>query len=288
MNESIDSSNEVSIRADARGTGAPGYFWRELTESFRHPDFWALSSWLDIIVRARKSRLGIFWLMAPAVVYVFGLGTFFMSMRGLRAGASSGEYYAHVALGAMMFRTLMSTIIGSANVFVGSRAFIMDGHMRLTDYLLQALAKAFFDFCMYVPVVAFALWLAGDINPLGLLLAVPTLFLLYVNALWMAAVFAVIGARLPDFGQLLGNVSIFMFLLTPIIWYPEMMPPESIRGQLMRFNPFFHFVEMFRNPILGEPVEPGTYWYVGIMTVGGLTLATFLYRRYARYVPLWI
>ena len=87
---------------------------------------------------------------------------------------------------------------------------------------------------------------------------------------------------------MLSQTSIFLFLLTPIIWYPALMPADSLRGQLMRFNPFYHFVTLFRAPIMGEPVETLTYYYVGVMTVLGLALATIVYRRYARFVPLWI
>jgi len=280
-----EAAVEASIRAGARGGGAPGAFWREVMESFRHPEFWALSSWLDIIVRARKSRFGILWLLAPSVVYVFGLGTFF---RGMQSDANPGDFFVHVALGAMIFRTLMSSVIGSANVFHGSVSFIMDGHMRLTDYLLQSLAKSFFDMCMYLPVVAITLIFFGDISLPGLLVSLPVMVLVYINALWIAAIFALVGARFPDFGQLLNTVSIFLFLLTPIIWYPGMMPAGSIRAQLMRLNPFYHFVEIFRAPIMGQPVEVTSIWYVGVMTVAGLAVATLVYRRYARYVPLWI
>ena len=84
---------------------------------------------------------------------------------------------------------------------------------------------------------------------------------------------------------MLSNISIFLFLLTPIIWYPEMMPAGSNRGHLMRINPFYHLVEIFRAPIMGQPVETMSFWYVGIMTVVGLVVATFAYRRYARFVP---
>lgn len=288
MSETTDNAVESSIRVSTRGNSAPGNFWRELVESFRHPDFWAMSSWLDIIVRARKSRMGIAWLLAQSIVYVFGLGSFFASMRPEGATTTMGEHFAHLALGMMMFRTLMSTIVGSSNIFVGSQAFIMDGHVRLTDYLLQALAKAFFDMCMYLPVVAVTLWMAGGVAPLGLLTAVPVLILIYFNCLWIAALFGVIGARLPDLGQLMATVSMFAFILTPIIWYPEMMPEGSIRGTVMRLNPLYHFVEVFRAPILGDAIAPSSLWYVAIMTASGLALSTLVYRRYARYVPLWI
>jgi ABC-type polysaccharide/polyol phosphate export permease len=39
---------------------------------------------------------------------------------------------------------------------------------------------------------------------------------------------------------------------------------------------------------MGEPIDPASLWYVGILTVVGLLVATFAYRRYARFVPLWI
>lgn len=284
------SSGDVEPLAlvSARGTNAPGHFWRELLESFRHPDFWAMSSWLDIVVRARRSRMGIVWLLAPSVIYVFGMGTFFAAMRPAGSDTTMGEHFAHVALGMMVFRVLISTITGSASIFVGNQAFIMDGHVRLTDYLLKTLAKALFDMCMYLPAVAVALWLAGGVAPLGLLTMLPALALIYINCLWIAALFGVIGARLPDLGQLMATVSIFAFILTPIIWYPEMMPEGSFRGALMRFNPLYHFVEVFRAPILGNTVDPSSLWYVGITTVLGLVVSALVYRRYARYVPLWI
>lgn len=275
---------EISIRAGARGHDAPGALWRELRGSFRSPEFWALSSWLDILVRARRSRLGLLWLLVPSLVYVFGVGSFFHSMRG----GDLGEFYAHVALGAAIFRTLMSSIISSANVFHSNRSFIMDGHMRLADYVLEALAKSFFDLCMYLPVLVAALAMFGHPSFLGLLYSVPTLVLLYVNGLWIATVFGLAGARFPDFGQLLSTISTFLFLLTPIIWSADQVPAGSIRAKLMLLNPFYHFIELFRAPIMGLVIDPLSLWYVGVMTVVGLLVATALYRRYARFVPLWI
>lgn len=278
-----DKSSFAIIASDPARSG----FWRELRQSLRNPEFWALSSWFDILVRARRSRFGILWLMMPAVVYVFGLGSLFSAM----LQHPLPVYAAHVALGAMVFRVLMSTLTGSANVFVASHAFIMDGRIRLTDYLLQSLARSFFDFCMYIPVAVVALVMYARVvglQPMGLLLAPLVLLVVYVNGLWISVVFGLLGARFNDFGQLIINISIFMFLLTPIIWYPDMMPPESIRGMLMRFNPFYHFVQLFRAPVLGQALEPLTFWFVGVMTVVGAVVATYAYQRYARYVPLWI
>ncbi|MGJ4728003.1 ABC transporter permease [Luteimonas sp. SDU101] len=258
--------------------------WRDLAESFRNPGFWALSSWLDILVRSRKSYLGPLWLLAPGIVYVFGIGAFFASM----FGRSIPEFAVHVSLGIVVFRTMTSALVGSAGVFTANQSFILDGHVRLTDFVLQSLARSAFDMLMTVPVVVAALLLYGQANLAGLLLAVPVLLLIYLNAFWISVAFALVGARFVDFGQALATVSMFLFLLTPIIWYPESVPEGSIRAKLMLFNPLYHFVEVFRGPIVGSAVQPVSLWVVGVSTAGGLLLATLLYRRYARFVPLWI
>jgi ABC-2 type transport system permease protein len=258
--------------------------WHDLAESLRNPGFWALSSWLDILVRSRKSYLGPFWLLAPGVAYVFGIGSFFASM----FNRSIPEFAVHVSLGIVVFRTLMSALVGSAGVFSSSQSFILDGHMRLTDFVMQSLARSAFDMLMTLPVVAAALLLHGQADFAGLLLALPVMLLIYLNAFWISVAFALVGARFVDLGQALATVSTFMFLLTPIIWYPESVPQGSIRATLMLFNPLYHFVEVFRSPIVGTVVQPVSVWVVGVSTAGGLLLATLLYRRYARFVPLWI
>jgi ABC-2 type transport system permease protein len=255
-----------------------------MVDSLRNPEFWALSSWLDIVVRYRQSRLGIFWLVAPAIVYIWGLGGLFAGMMGV----SVASFAAHVALGYVVFRVISSAIIDSTTAFASGSPFILDGHERLTDFVLRVLAKALFYFAMSLPVVAVALMVHPAIHWAGLAYALASFPLVIANALWIGVLFALIGARFPDLSQFIGNVFMFAFLLTPIVWRADSMPADSVRGMLMRFNPLFHMVELVRAPILGEPLGTSTFWYLGGMTMLGWGAAFFAYRRYARFVPIWI
>jgi ABC-type polysaccharide/polyol phosphate export permease len=56
----------------------------------------------------------------------------------------------------------------------------------------------------------------------------------------------------------------------------------------MRFNPFFHMIEIVRAPILGQTVALSSLYYLGVMTTVGWAVAIVAYRRYARFVPIWI
>src|SRR3546814_4815506 len=97
---------------------------------------------------------------------------------------ASGRRHTRFSLVTGVQTFSLPILIGGSNVFHGSVSFIMDGHMRLTDYLLQSLAKSFFDMCMYLPVVAITLAFFGDVSLYGLLLSLPVMALIYVNALW--------------------------------------------------------------------------------------------------------
>lgn len=255
-----------------------------LGQSLRNPEFWALSSWLDIVAKARQSRLGVLWLLAPSNFYVWGLGSFFAGLQG----RSLAEFAAHIALGAMIFRLVSGIVVESTNVFLAHQAFIMDGHVRLTDFMLRTVAKMLFHFVMALPAIGVALWIYPELQTTGFLWLLLSLPLVLLNAFWMGLVLALLGARSPDVGQFTGNIFIFAFLLTPIIWYAEWAPADSVRGQFMRLNPFFHLVEVIRSPLLGQPLEVGSLYYLAGMTVLGCSLAAWLYRRYAHYVPLWI
>ncbi len=252
--------------------------------SLRNPEFWAMAGWLDVVVRYRQSRLGILWLIVPAAVYTFGLGAFFASM----FGAELERFAAHVALGWLVFRLVNTVIIEATGVFAASAAFIMDGQLRLTDFVLRVIGKSAFYLVAALPVAAIALMLYPEPQWWGVGLLVLTLPVVLLNLYWIAVVFALAGARFPDIGQIVTNLFIFAFLFTPIIWYAEFMPAESIRGKVMRFNPLFHLIEMVRAPILGHPLETSTLVYVAVMSLGGTLLATVVYRRYASSVPLWV
>jgi ABC-type polysaccharide/polyol phosphate export permease len=57
---------------------------------------------------------------------------------------------------------------------------------------------------------------------------------------------------------------------------------------LSRLNPAYHLIDLVRAPVLGK--MPETVSVVGaiVMLVVGWTVASFLYRRYARFVALWV
>jgi len=257
---------------------------KDFIQSLRDPAFWAYSTWLGIVTHYRRSRLGPLWMFAPSVLYIWGLGWFFSRMQG----RPLNEFAVHVAIGIVLFRLMSSVMTESTSILTANQAFILDGRVRITDFALRVLARGLFQVAVALPMVILALWLYPNLQPSGFAWMLLTVPLVLLNILWLSVLFSLIGARYPDIEQFISNVFLFMFLLTPIIWYANEVPADSVRGILMRLNPLFHFIEAIRAPLLGERIIPGSLSVLLGMAAMGWLLTMIAYRRYTRFVPLWV
>lgn len=256
--------------------------FKDLAESVRKPEFWAYSTWLDIVTRYRRLYLGMIWIFIPPVVYIFGLGYMYSAISG------RGEnFIAHLGIGWSLWRMATMTINESASVYSGHKAFILDGRTCLTDFLLRTISKSVFYFFFALVVVLVVLVGDPSVRWQDMLTIMATLPIVLLNLLWLSVVVSLLGTRYPDVREFISTMMLFGFFLTPILWSAQTLPAGSMRGMIARFNPAFHFVEFVRAPILGLPVESLSFWTVACMTVGGWIFAALLYRRYARFVPLW-
>lgn len=252
--------------------------------SIREPEFWAYSSWLDIATRYRRTSLGLVWLCLPTAMFVFVLGNVYAHLMGY----TTAEYLPYLAIGYLIWRFILQVVNDSISTFSHHKAFIMDGRTRLTDFILRSFAKAgfYWVFGMLVAVGVLAWSPATDlVNLFTLLLTFP---LLAINVAWIAVCLSLIGARFPDTHEFVGTALMVGFLITPILWPIDRFPPDSLRGVLVRMNPAFHLIDIVRAPILGKAPEMTSLIVVAGMAVVGWIIATLLYRRYARFVPLWV
>lgn len=255
-----------------------------LRDSTRFPEFWAYSSWLDIVTRYRRTRLGLVWIIVPTAVFVAAIGSVYSRIMG----HEPDFYIPYLAVGYVVWRFIVQCTNEAAGILRGHKAFIMDGRTRLTDYVLRSLAKGFFFFgCGLVVMIAAVAW-----SPETSIVRMLTLFLTFpvvvVNVAWWSTCIALVGARHADAGEMVNTALRFGMLLTPILWVGDRFPAGSWGWWAVQANPAYHLITVVRAPILDQPIAPLTWVIVGVMTAVGWGLTALLYRRYAPYVPLWI
>lgn len=259
--------------------------FRHLAASLRRPDHWIYASWLDVVSRYRRHRLGLVWLFVPTAVYIWGIGGF---LAGMQPGVHLQQFLAHVALGFTVFRLMVTVLTDATGIFAASQSYIYDGCLRLTDFILRSLARSSFHFLLTLPLVAVVVMGSPDATLDGLAPAVLALLADVAILLFLSVSLALVGARMPDLHELMGSAVMALFLLTPIVWDAHSAPAQTVQGALMRGNPLFHMLEAVRAPLLGQPVEPLTYAYLASLFAGAMLVAILSYQRYARRVPVWL
>ena len=88
--------------------------------------------------------------------------------------------------------------------------------------------------------------------PLGWtsLLAIPGIVLLFVNGFWVVMVLGYICARFRDVELFVRNLMQLAFFVTPVFWNYRQLATD--RKFIVDYNVLFYFIEIIRNPLLGE------------------------------------
>jgi ABC-type polysaccharide/polyol phosphate export permease len=256
----------------------------QLSESIRRPEFWAYSSWLDIVTRYRRTRLGVVWLLAPVAVFMLVTGPLYAKV----FNRDLASYMIHLGMGYAVWRLMVMVLNDSVGVFRSNKSFILDGNTRLTDYTLKSIAKSLFYFSFsMIGMLAILIW-SPAVSVLAIFTLCLTIPVVLLNLAWVGYSLSILGARLPDVGEVLHTVLMVGFLFTPIIWEGNRYPATSLGGIIVRLNPAFHILEIVREPLFGRMPPTSSIAYVALLTLCGWLLAIFLCRRYSRYVPIWI
>lgn len=239
---------------------------------------------LQFLIRYRRTALGPLWLMVGPTLFIGGLGLLLAEI----GGVPPPMFMPHLAAGFIIWSLIGAVVVGSATIFVRGHAQIMQGEQTLREIIAADIVTHVIAFAHQVPVLIGVLLIYRVPLSLNALMSLLGFAFIVANGIWVSQVFGVLGARYRDLAEVLSAVMSIAFLATPIVW----MPGEGVRGTVMGafllYNPFSHFIEVARGPLLGNPVAPLSWAVVIVITLLGFALARFMMSRYARYVPIWI
>ena len=261
----------------------------DLAASIRSPSRWLFSTWFLFLIRYRRTSIGPLWIVATPIMFIGFLGALFVGLSNL----STSVFIPHMTIGFICW-TLLGGFLGrSSSLYSRNKAMMMQGETRHTDVILLDISELVVHFLhQAILILAVCLFYKTIKGPYALF-SLLGLLVVILNGFWFTIVVSIIGARFNDVSQLMGSVTSILFLATPIIWMPTTEPGGVVgsRGNIlevyMNFNPFYHFLEIIRAPLMNNPVAPLTLIVIGTITVLGFALAAFVYSRYRHMVVLW-
>ena len=244
---------------------------------------WYLAQF-HFLIRYRRTALGPVWLLVGPCIFIAFLGQLYAHI----GAANPAIFIPHLAIGLVLWTLIAGFINQSATIYQRGRAQIMQAGLSLNHIVMVDVMSTVFQFLHQIIIIAVVLLIYKV--PLGwsALLFVPGLALIIANGIWITQIFGILGARYRDLHQIFQAVMRIAFLATPIIWMPGAIGRGGVIGHFLFYNPFYHFLEIARAPLLGNPVEPLSWMVVLSFTVVSFILARFMATRYGHLVPLWV
>ena len=242
---------------------------------------WGLLGWQDIRRRYRRSIIGPFWLTISMGILVAVLGTLY----GALLKVEIADYVPFLALGFIFWTLISGLITDGCSAFTVAESIIKQVDLPLSVHVYRVVWRNLLIFChnaaiFVVVAIIFSIWPGWT----GLL-ALPGLVLLCLNGVWVGLLFGLVSARFRDVPPIMDSIVRIAFFVTPIIWMPELLPRRAV---LLDFNPFFHFLELVRTPLLGQAPELVSWLAVLGITLGGWLVTFVLFCHYRWRVAYWI
>ncbi|GAA1714036.1 ABC transporter permease [Dietzia cercidiphylli] len=260
----------------------------DLRQGLGQRELWLSLGWQDIKQRYRRSTLGPLWITIATGVMATALGLLYSILFQIPLA----EFLPHVTVGLILWGFISGCIKEGSEVFISNEGLIKQLPSALSVHVYRLVWRQFLFLCHNL-VIWVVLMLIYP-RPLGwdLLLAVLGLVVLMVNGVWVAMLFGILATRFRDIAPLLDSMVQLLFYMTPIVWTTQTLYEQggdiADRARIAELNPLYHYLEIVRAPMIGQPVAAYHWWIVLACTAVGLILAFVALRRFRSRVPYWV
>ncbi|MEV0296537.1 ABC transporter permease [Nocardia sp. NPDC050710] len=266
-----------------------GRAFKDFRDGFSQRELWLSLGWQDIKQRYRRSVLGPFWITIATGLQAAAMGVLYATLlnQPLR------EYLPYVTVGLIVWNVIQASILEGSEVFIANEGLIKQLPSALSVHVYRLVWRQFLFFAhnMVIYLALLVLFSVWKNLSWASLLAVPAMLLLFLNAMWVSIVFGIFSTRYRDIAPILSSTTLMLFVLTPVMWTTKTLQSQmgaGDRARLVEIIPTFHYLEIVRAPLLGEPQALRHWAIVVAITVVGWIVAVLAMKQYRSRVPYWV
>jgi ABC-type polysaccharide/polyol phosphate export permease len=243
---------------------------------------WVLLGWQDIQLRYRRSILGPFWLTLSMAITIYSMGFLY----GHLFKMDLQTYLPYLAAGIVSWNLISISLTESTDIFMHSEAYIKQIKLPFFCFIFRMIFRNTVIFLhnlvAFLPLI-FVLHIPLTWH---ILLIFPAMIIVAFNIAMYGSVLAVIGTRYRDISQIIVSLIQVVFFLTPIMWTPALLPDRYTFA--VQYNPFAHFVNLLREPLLGQALSSNTLIMVSVFTALGFILFNLLFTKARSKIVYWL
>lgn len=245
-------------------------------------DMWGRLGWAEIKRRYRRTTVGPFWTSLSLSVFVVSLGLVWSHIWNV----DPKEYLPFLCSGMICWLLFSAFVSEGSMIFISNEGLIKQMRISFTMLICALIWRNLIVFfhnlvvyliiCFYANVPINAYWLA----------AIPGLFILCLNGMWITLTLGLLCARYRDIQQVVTSFLQVAMLVTPILWSASQL--SGRRMILVDYNILYHYIEIIRDPLLGKSPAAWSWIMVVITTFAGWALALYLFSRFRQRIAYWL
>ncbi len=229
----------------------------------------------------RRSSIGIVWQMLSTTIFILALSFVYSAVFSI----SLTEYIPYIAVGYVTWLFISNTLASAPMIFITNKQYIDQRNLPLTTYVIaDVLAKYCVFMLQFAVSIVFCFLLS--VKPTLALFFLPISAVIFLcTSFAVSIILGILTVKYRDVAQVVNSVILIIFLSTPILWKPGLL---SGRAFIADANPFFHFINIVRTPVL-EGYVPLLSVAVTVSVALVLNVvALFLLSRYKDRIVFWL
>lgn len=256
--------------------------WSDLRQSLDRLRLVLWLGWRDASLPYQRALIGPYWITLHVAIWSFGIGYVLRA----QLGAGYPHYLVYVTLGVSLFTVLTTFLSEGSRCLTRHANLIVNVPNPISIHVLRLAARAVVELGFSLPVIVFAMLLTRCPLYLTAVLALPGLALLLLFGFGCSLLLGCASIRVPDLPFLIRAIMRFMLFFTPVFWIPE--HGSGLRRLLVDLNPFYHFLTIVRDPILGHVPALEHYWVAAICTAVAIFAGLFVFGLMRKRVTIWL
>ncbi len=278
----VEQAIESGIpRNTNKPTGILGCIRADVLQGLLMWPLWTALAWEDLKQRYTRTLFGVAWVLLSFGLFVGVKVVIF----GQLSEAEEVSFTIFLCAGFLIWQFINGVIGDGSSVFVSSSSWMQGIKLPLSLFVYQRITRNVVTFLLSAIILVVIMIYEKHSLEVGALMAIPAMLIILINAVWVGLLLGTICARFRDLQHLIQTVMRIMFFLTPILWLPSSL---GKLGKYVWWNPFTHYLEIFRAPLLTGDVALFSWSIVlGVTAVGwGVTILVFGY--YRKQIIFWI
>jgi ABC-type polysaccharide/polyol phosphate export permease len=239
--------------------------------------------WQDVKQSYRRSALGPFWLTLGMAVQVGTLGAVF----GLIFATPLNEFLPFIGASLILWNFISNSILDGSMGFVSGEAILRQLPVPHYVHILRALWKNVLMLAHNIVILPILFIFYPKGYTWNLLLVIPGFILVAVFLFVGTYILALATTRFRDMQQIISSVMSVVFYVTPVIWQPALIPSGTAH-LLLGLNPFYHFLQIIRLPILGQAPTLENWVLSSSMSLLALFASVYLASKFKNRLVYWV